>query len=346
MGKISTEAYLLVQKGNAHKAFNKRTIEIQGPAEGEVLIEVEAFGLNYADVAARKGLYREAPPLPCVLGYEVVGVIKEVGKSVSEKWIEKRVVGFCRFGGYAKRVVTKETAIVEIPSTLPFSEALALCTQSVTAYYMMEYLAPVHRGDVVLIHSAAGGVGTLLVQLAKLKGAVVIAKIGADTKSELVKSLGADHVVNYRSVHYKKKVREILKEKSLDVSYNPVGGSTFKTDFSMLGSGGRLVLFGGAELTNTHWGFLSSLNFVWKMGLIIPIGLMIRSKSILGVNMLKIADHKPEVLQHCLKKVLDLFLSGELIPQIGGVYPSSEIATAHEALEKGGTTGKLALFWT
>lgn len=344
MEKTNTEAIVLIRKGNAYKAFEKRVISINNPIKDEVLIEVESFGLNYADVAARNGQYREAPPMPSVIGYEVVGKITKVGEDVSPEWCGKRVIGFCRFGGYAKHVITKIYAVAEI-GDLKASEALALCTQSVTAYYMADYISPIRSGENVLIHSAAGGVGTILIQLAKLKGATVIAKVGSDHKYELVKTLGADYVINYKKSDYTIEVEKILKNDRLDVSYNPVAGSTFKKDFKLLGSGGRLILFGGAEMSGTKWGIFSTLNFIRKMGFMIPIGLMMRSKSILGVNMLKIADNKPAILTFCLNQVILLYKEGKIKPQVGGNYPVSEIAKAHDHLESGNTIGKLVIHW-
>jgi NADPH:quinone reductase-like Zn-dependent oxidoreductase len=344
MAKIKTEAIVLVQKGNAQNAFEKRVIELNEPANNEVLIEVESFGLNYADVMARNGLYREAPPMPCVIGYEVVGKVTKVGENASSDWIGKRVVAFCRFGGYSKQVVTKDTAIVEIEE-MNAGDALALCTQSVTAYYMAEYLSPVREGDHVLIHAAAGGVGTILIQLAKKRGAIVYAKIGAENKRELVKSLGADFVINYNDSNYEVQIEKLLNGERLDISYNPVAGSTFKKDFKLLGSGGRLVLFGGSEMSGTKWGILSTLNFVRKMGLMIPIGLMMRSKNVLGVNMLKIADNKPKIMTHCLQEVVTLYKQRFIVPQVGGIYPVSEISKAHESLENGKTIGKIIINW-
>lgn len=344
MEKTNTEAIVLIRKGNAYSAFEKREISINNPIKDEVLIEVESFGLNYADVAARNGQYREAPPMPSVIGYEVVGKITKVGEDVCPEWFGKRVVGFCRFGGYAKHVITKIYAVAEI-GDLNASIALALCTQSVTAYYMTDYISPIRRGENVLIHSAAGGVGTILIQLAKLKGATVIAKVGSDHKYELVKTLGADYVINYKKSDYTIEVEKILKNDRLDVSYNPVAGSTFKKDFKLLGSGGRLILFGGAEMSGTKWGIFSTLNFIRKMGFMIPIGLMMRSKSILGVNMLKIADNKPAILTFCLNQVILLYKEGKIKPQVGGNYPVSEIAKAHDHLESGNTIGKLVIHW-
>lgn len=344
MSDITTEAIVLVKNGSANEAFERREIKIDEPKDNEVVIESEAFGLNYADVMARRGLYREAPPLPCVVGYELVGKIVQIGKSVSPELIGKRVVAFCRFGGYAKKVVTQEHAVVVIDDT-PAELAMVLCTQAVTAYYMAEYLSPIHKGEKVLIHAAAGGVGTILIQLAKAKGAEVFAKIGSENKRELVKSLGADHIINYKKEDYCVQIEKILQGDRLDVSFNPVAGSTYKKDMALLGSGGRIILFGGAELSSGKWGIFSKLNFVGKMGLILPIGLMMRSKNVLGVNMLKIADNRPMVLSECLNKVVELFHQGKLIPQVGGKYDVGQIAEAHAALESGETTGKLTVFW-
>ncbi len=344
MGKTKTEAIVLVQKGKPEIAFKRQEIELKELNDHEVLIETEAFGLNYADVMARNGLYKEAPPMPCVIGYEVVGKIVQIGKNVNSNWIGKRVLGFTRFGGYAQKVISTDQAVVEI-DTINSSIALALCTQSVTAYYMAEYFSPIRKGDNVLIHAAAGGVGTILIQLAKSKGATVFAKIGDDNKRELVEKLGADHVINYNHSNYAAQLETILKGAKLDISYNPVGGSTFKQDLKLLGASGKIYLFGGSELSGGKWGFLSQLNFVKKMGIVIPIGLMMTSKNILGVNMLKIADQKPEVLSNCLSEVIDLFKKGIITPQIGGEFSIEDINQAHSLLESGKSTGKIVVKW-
>ena len=344
MQKNNTEAFLLKEKGNPEKAFSLSTISIEAPKSDEVLIEVTSFGLNYADVMARNGLYKEAPPMPCVIGYEVVGTVTEVGRDIEKSWIGKRVVAFTRFGGYAKKVNTKASAIVAIDD-LDAAVTLSLCTQSVTAYYMANYVAPIYKNENVLIHAAAGGVGSILIQLAKKAGATVIAKIGNESKRELVKKLGADCIINYNQSDYISEVEKYLNGKKLDVIYNPVGGETFKNDMKILNPGGKMFLFGGSALSKGKWGILSSLNFVRKMGLMIPIGLMMQSKSVLGINMLKIADEKPEVIQECLNAVISLYREKVIEPQIGGEFNASELAKAHALLESGNTIGKLAIHW-
>jgi NADPH2:quinone reductase len=341
---MKSEAIFLIKKGVAEQAFERRTFELPKLEPNELLVESEAFGLNYADVMARNGLYREAPPMPCVIGYELVGKVIEVGPNVDKSLIGKRVLAFCRFGGYGKHVITKEYGIVPIEDH-PAETVMALCTQAVTAYYMSDILSPVQKGDKVLIHAAGGGVGTMLIQLAKRRGAYVIAKIGNASKTQLVKDLGADFIVNYNESDYQKTIFSHLKGDRIDVSYNPVAGSTFKKDLALIGSSGRLFIFGASELVAGKYGIFSTLNFVFKMGFILPIGLMMRSKNILGVNMLKIGDNRPMIIHDCLVAVVDLFNKGELKPQVGAVFPVSKIAEAHSLLESGKSTGKITVVW-
>lgn len=344
MSTIKSKAFFLHKKGTAEEAFELRPFEISSPINQEVLIETESFGLNYADVMARQGLYKEAPAFPCVVGYEVIGKVVQVGENADKSLMGKRVVAFCRFGGYAKHVITNDFATVVVDDQ-PASELLALCTQAVTAYYISIYLTPVHQGDKVLIHAAAGGVGSLLIQMAKYRGATVIAKVGRKEKEDFVKTLGADYVVNYNDCDYQSKITELLNGERIDISFNPVAGSTYKKDFEIIGSGGRLVLFGGSELSGGKYGIFSKLNFVRRMGLILPIGLMMRSKNVLGVNMLKIADNRPKVLTHCLKESFEMYKKGIIKPQIGGTYSQSEFFKAHNALGSGKTIGKLSVKW-
>lgn len=341
---MKSEAFFLTAYGNADRAFSLKEMEIQAPAAGQLMIEAEAFGLNYADVMARRKRYREAPPIPCVLGYEVVGKVMQTGENNQTNLLGKRVVAFCRFGGYARHVLVQETAVAVIDD-LEASKALSLATQYVTAYYMAAWLAPVRSGERVLIHAAAGGVGTALVLLAKKQGAIVYAKVSSEEKCTYVKSLGADEAINYNRCDYTSELKRMLGGKSLDVAFNPVAGSTFKKDLQLLGPGGKLFIYGGSELLEGKYGFFSTLNFLFKMGLLLPVALMMKSKSLLGVNMLKIADSKPELLAHCLQAVVEMCRSGGIELKEGTVFGSSDLAKAHELLESGKSIGKIAVRW-
>lgn len=334
----------LVKYGRAEEAFCFSNVEIQNPLADEVQIEVERFGLNYADVMARNGLYREAPPLPCVLGYEVVGKIVEVGKNIPKEMIGKRVVAFTRFGGYSQIVNANYFGVAEI-GDYDGDKALCLATQYVTALYMSHVATQVLEGDNVLIHAAAGGVGTALIQLLKEKKVNIIAKIGSDDKIPYLQDLGVKNIINYNKEDYEKQVEKLLNGKKLDLSFNPAAGASFKKDWKLLGPAGRLLLFGGSERAGKKWGILSDLNFVRKMGLIIPFSLMGTSKSLIGVNMLRIADHKPKVMKDCLEQVVEKAIEGKLNPMIGKVYPAEKIAEAHAFLGSGKSTGKIVMKW-
>ena len=344
MEKINSQAWYLVKKGEANEAFELRDFLIESIEKDEVIVETEGFGLNYADIMARLGLYQAAPPLPAVVGYEVVGKVIAVGNTESEKLVGTRVVAFCRFGGYAKHVVTTINAVIPVTDE-PIGDLMALCTQGVTAYYMASYLTPVRGGDNVLVHAAAGGVGTILIQLAKHQGANVIAKVGSDEKVKRVLDLGADHAINYRKYPYEIEVKKHLNNEKLDVSFNPAAGSTFKKDFKLMGAGARMILFGGSEMSSSGSGVLGKLNFLRKMGLVVPAFLMMRSKNILGVNMLDIADQKPQVLRACLKGILKLYREGVVKPQIGGMYSAFDLPKAHSYMESGQSMGKLIVCW-
>ncbi len=343
--KLSSQAYFLKKHGLAADAFELRNFTLEAPKSNEVQIEVESFGLNYADVMARNNLYKEAPPLPCVIGYEVVGKVISIGLDCNQDLMGKRVVSFTRFGGYSTHINVPVYALAEI-GLIPANHALALATQYVTAYYMTYYLAPIYENNAVLIHAAAGGVGTALIQLCKLKKAHVIAKVSSEEKENYVKKLGADFIINYTKTEYEQEIPKLLKNKRLDASFNPIGGKTFKKDLQLIGSEGKIFLFGGSERSGKRMGIFSTLNFVWNMGFVIPIALMMKSKSILGVNMLKVADNKPEIITHCLQAVLELYKNEQLIIENGSEFQHEELAKAHSFLESGKSIAKISVNWT
>ena len=341
---MKTLAYFLKRFGNPESAFELKEIDLPELKGRQLLVEVEAFGLNFADVMARNGLYREAPPLPCILGYEVVGRIIQTSNPLDEELLGKRVLSFCRFGGYAQHVVVDNNACVEI-GDIPFNEALPLGTQGSTAYYMTEFLFPIRSGEKALVHAAAGGVGNLLIQLLKRKNVYVFAKIGDESKLKTVLKLGADEVINYQSQDYVSTIKDKLSNQKLDMSFNPAAGSTYKKDLSLLGHGGKLVLFGASELSKGKWGILSKLNFVKKMGLAPPIGLMIQSKTVAGVNMLRIAETHPEILKESMHNLVDLYRKKELVILPGRQFHHSELQQGHRLLESGKSSGKISIYW-
>jgi len=337
------KAWTLVSNAGPLKGFELREHPDPRPTEQQVLISVEGFGLNYADVMAAKGLYREAPPLPSVLGYEVVGRVEACGDAVKKELLGKRVVAMTRFGGYAEKAVTDHRACAVIPEDMVLGEAAALATQGATAWYAARVLSPLWPGQRVLVHSAAGGVGQLLVQLALDTGCEVFALAGGADKVAQLRRMGAQHVIDRNAGPYGKALRSLLGEHRLDVSFNAVGGSTYKQDMELLGTGGRIVLFGGAE--RGKLGLFGTLRFVWRMGLMVPIFLMMRSRSVLGINMLRLGDHKPELVAGSLHGVVAAHAAGKLKPHVHRTYSAMELPQAHVDLGSGRTMGKLMVRW-
>lgn len=338
------KSIFLKKYGKAHDAFEIRETQKPTCGDDDVLIQVICFGLNYAEVMARNGLYKSAPPLPAVLGYEVVGTICETGKNVSSSLIGKRVLAFTRFGGYSEFVSTNQHAFAEI-GDMDAGQATCIAVQYATAYYMAFESTNLNVGDRVMIHAGAGGVGTALIQLCKLKGCYIFANAGNDDKLEYMKSQGADDVFNYQTADYEAHVKNKLGKEKLDVTFNPIAGSTFKKDFRLIGSGGRVILFGASERSGKKFGFFSTFNFLQKMGMLLPIFLVGSSKSIIGVNMLNIGDDKPLVLARCMKNVAELVRNGQLKPHVGATFKSTQIAEAHALLESRKSIGKIVVFW-
>ena len=339
------KAIQLVKYGDSAEAF--KIAEVDKPAIGsaEVLIKTKTFGLNFADVMARRGLYKAAPALPAVLGYEVVGEIAELGEDVKDFKIGQKVVAFTRFGGYAEYAKTDSRAIAVIPEEMDNGEATALSTQYCTAYYAAYDMANIQHGELVLIHAAAGGVGIALIQLAKKRACRVIGTAGSEEKLAFLKELGVDYAINYRDKDFSTEIPKLLGNDQPDVIFDPVGGKSFKKGRKLLNIGGRIVGYGASDQLNRKKSFLSGIKLMLNFGFLHPVSLMINSSGVLGVNMLKIADYKPEILQRTLKNVVDLAIKKEIKPFVGKEFDASDIALAHDFFENRKSIGKIVLHW-
>jgi len=338
------KAIFLIKTGKAESAFEIREIPMPVPEENQVLIKTEASGLNFADVMARLGMYKDAPPIPCVLGYEVVGRVEKIGKTVKNINEGQRVLTFTRFGAYAEFAVADHRGIISIPEDMPAGDACALATQYCTAWYAAEEMVKLNEGDHVLVNAAAGGVGIALIQIAKRKKCIVYGTCGSDEKIDFLKKMGVDFPINHLQQDFYEVIRNIRGKQGLDIVFDSVGGNNFKKGKKLLSNGGRIVGYGAAERVGGS-GFFSALSLAWNFGLISPISLIMKSQSIIGVNMLRIAETKPEILERCIQQVLTLTLKRELKPHVGGIYPSNRIAEAHSFLESRKSIGKVIISW-
>lgn len=337
------KAITLVRTGDADKAFEIRELATPEPREDEVLIKVAAIGLNFADVMARRGMYKEAPPIPAVLGYDVAGTVAAVGTKVTHLKTGDRVTALTRFGGYAEYAVTKASGVAVLPSNIDFPAATALSTQYCTAYYAAAELVNLFPGDKVLVHAGAGGVGTALIQYAKYKQCEIFATAGSEDKLNYLRSLGVQHPINYRTQDFKKEVMNLTDRKGIDVVFDPVGGKSVKKGFELLSTGGRIVCYGASDMLSRN--VLGKVKSGIGFGFYHPAMFIRPSKSMLGINMLEIGDHKPSIFKRCLEQVIQLAEKGVFQPTVGKIFPVSEFAQAHAYLENRKSIGKVVVEW-
>lgn len=339
------KAIFLVRNGDSEQAFEIRETEMPVPAKGEVVVKVEASGLNYADVMARRGLYKAAPPLPSVLGYDVAGRIHSIGPGTSGFEIGDRVAAMTRFGGYAEYARTQAGAIIPLPGSMLPALATSLATQASTAVYCAGFVTRLYEGDRVLVHAAAGGVGTILVQLAKAKGCIVYGSASA-TKHAYLKELGVDYIFNSQADDPFNEISDRLDGKKMDVVFDNIGGLSFKKGYQLLGPCGRIIAYGAAaQNRGRNSSQLNTIRVGIGFGYHSPIGLIVKSQSMIGVNMLSIADHKPQILKEVMNEVARLAREGVIRPVLGETFPAERIAEAHDFLESRNSIGKTAILW-
>jgi len=228
---------------------------------------------------------------------------------------------------------------VKIADDYDTGKALALATQYCTAYYACCVATNVLPGERVLVQAAAGGVGTALVQLCKWKGAIVYGTAGSPKKLEYLKAQGVDFPINYNE----KSIDSAIKEK-MDVVFDSLGGSDFKKGWNLLERGGRLVGYGAATQTDSK-NIFGTLKLGVGFGIYHPVQLLMESKALIGVNMLRIADYKPNTLKYCMEEVVKLAESGIIDPVVGGIYSIDKLNEAHNDLESRKSVGKLGVKW-
>lgn len=303
-------------------------IERPVPKGREVLIEIKAIGVNYADTARREGQYVVKTPLPFIPGAEIAGVIAAVGELVTNVKPGMRVVTLIESGGYSEFALADERSLIPLPEQLDFQNAVALPLQGLSAYHVLKTMGRLEKGETVLVHAAAGGVGTLSVQLAKLFGAgKIIATASSPEKLELARQMGADVLVNYTEPNWVDQVLEATGGKGVDVALEMVGGEVFNKTLKCLATFGRLVVFGAASGEQSR---------------MYPASLMARNQSVIGFFLPQIM-RKPELLQTSLVELLSYLGEGKLKLTLGGVFPLEEAADVHRLLQSRKTTGKLIL---
>ena len=338
------KAAYLVKYGPAETAFEIREALKPEPKPNQVLIKVEAFGLNFADISARYGKYRGAPPLPAVLGYDVVGRVEKFGAEVKNLVKGDCVTGLTLFGGYVQYALAEQGVAHKIPENITLGVAVALATQSCAAFLLSHLMTNIQENEKVLIHAAAEGVGTALVQMALYKKCIVFGTCSSPEKMEYLRKNGVQHPINHREYDFAETRRTIVGKKGLDVVFNPIGGKSLKQGYRLLGAGGRLVSYGVSSL-NSKKTILGKLIDLWQFGIYHPVQFLSSSKGMVGVNMLKIAEEKPENIAQVMQVVIQLQQDGRLRPHVGGEYSIDRLADALQFLESRKSMGKIVVKW-
>jgi NADPH:quinone reductase-like Zn-dependent oxidoreductase len=300
------------------------------PKPGQVRIRVRAAGVNFADVLARVGLYPDAPPLPAVMGYEVAGVT-DAGK---------RVIAMTRFGGYSDVVCVPEAAVVPLPDKFSFAEGAAIPVVWLTAWHMLVELANLRRGQKVLIHAAAGGVGTAAVQICKRIGAESFGTASA-SKHDRLRELGLSHAIDYRRQDFLAEVMRLTDGRGVDVALDPLG--SFKQSFRCLAPVGKLMMYGASNLlSGQRLNPLRAVAAVARMPFFHPLKLLPANKGIFGVNLGHLWS-EPQLLRREHSEVMAGMQDGSFRPIVDVEIPFSEAARAHQRLQDRANFGKVVL---
>jgi NADPH:quinone reductase-like Zn-dependent oxidoreductase len=313
------------------------------PGPGQVRIRVRAAGLCFAEVMAAQGLYPDRPKLPCVMGYEAAGVIDKAGDGVAADLVGSRVVALTRYGGHSDVVCVPAEQAVPIPEGKDFAEAAALPVNYLTAYHMLFRVACLRPGERVLVHMAAGGVGTAVLQLCRTVDGVVTFGTASAAKHEALRAEGCTHPIDYRTTDYAAEVRRLTNGEGVDVVLDPLGGADWRKGLKLLRPVGRLVAYGFANLASgQRRNPLHVASRVAGIPLLTPLQLMNTNRTVSGVHIGRLWDQLPMLSQE-LGEVLALWEAGRFTPRIDATYPFDQAAEAHGRILSRQNTGKIVL---
>ncbi len=317
------------------------------PGEDEVLIKVSASGVNFADCCVRLGVYSSAEKYvgwPITPGFEVCGEVMSSGNKVKGWEAGQKVIAITRFGGYASHISVPANQVFRLPKGMSETEGAAIPAIFLTAYYAMHELAHPRKNSRLLVHSAAGGVGSALVQLGKAAGCRITGVVGASHKLDTVKNLGADDVIDKSSKNLWQEA-ESHSPDGYDVIFDANGPETLKASYNHLSPGGKLVVYGFHSMLKKGKGTLDWLRVIWgylATPRFNPLNMTGDNRSVLAFNLSYLFDQN-WMLQEGMTHILGLFEQRKISPPAISVYPLENVQQAHRDLESGNTIGKLIL---
>lgn len=309
---------------------------------GEVKIAVKAAGVNFADIMARKGIYPDAPKKPCVVGYEVSGVIDSVGDDIDSTLVGKHIIALIRFGGYSEMVVVPVSQVFEMPESLSFEEGAAIPVNYLTAYQLLIVMGALKQGETVLIHNVGGGVGLAALDIAKHIGSITFGTASAG-KHRFLEERGLDYAIDYRTQDWLNEIRRLSKDKGVDLIIDPIGGKNTRKSYRALSRTGRMGLFGLSAATQTRFSAkLSLIKTVLQMPRFHPVRLMNANKGIFGVNIGHMWGNE-EKMRPWMSEILKGVDEGWIRPHVDRTFPLEKAAEAHLYIERRQNKGKVIL---
>ena len=339
-----------ITRAGGPEVLELRETSTPEPGPGEVRIRVEAAGVNFADVMARRGLYPDAPPLTTVVGYEVAGTIEALGTGVA-RVVGEPVLAFTRFGGYSSHVVLPERQAVSRPAGMSVEDAAALLVNYITAFQAMVMMGGIRRPEEigrpvrVLVLGASGGVGTAAADLGRYYGAELFGAASA-SKHAYVMERGYAHALDYRQAGWENQAKALTGGQGFDLILDPIGGESWERGFELLGPAGRMVMFGFSTAFDSgkklgKLAFLKAMTSVpWRRFL--PFALIDKNQGVLGLNAGHLWGH-PEEVRRWIDRLLVLYTEGHLKPEVDRVFPLSAAGEAHAYLEERKNRGKVLL---
>ncbi len=312
------------------------------PGPGEVRVRVKASGINFADILARMGLYQDAPPLPCVVGYEVAGEVDALGPDVEGFAPGDRVVSATRFGGYSDVVCVPAPAVRLIPGPIGFEEAASVPVNWLTAWWMLIRLGNLQPGETVLVHACAGGVGLAALQICLYHGARVIGTASA-SKHDRLRDMGVDHCIDYRTQDFETEVKAITDGRGVDMVLDAVGGKSFAKSYRLLADLGRLMIFGASSFApGTRRSWLAALRGLASTPRFHPFSLMMKSRGVFGFNLGRIW-HRGAESAAMMAEILNLMEDGTFQAVVDRSFPFDQAGDAHRYIQDRKNFGKVVL---
>ncbi|MFQ5695556.1 MAG: NAD(P)-dependent oxidoreductase, partial [Terriglobia bacterium] len=331
-----------VVKYGAPEVLELRSLPKPTPRAGEVVVGVEAAGINFAAILMRLGLYPGVPRPPFTPGLEVAGTVEAVGADVKTPRAGDRVVVISFGGGYAEKLVVSAQRVIPLPAAVNFDDAAALPVNYLTAYQALTYMAHLRAGERVLIHAAAGGVGLAAIQFCRLAGAEMFGTASA-AKHDFLRQRGLEHPIDYHTKDFEAEVRRLTTGEGVDVVLDAVGGVSYRKSYRLLRHGGRLICYGLSSAVPGKGRSLKALGAWWSTPSFNAMDLIGKNRAVMGVHLGTMGRAQPARVRAWMEELFRLYRDGKIKPHIGARFPLREAAQAHDFIHERKNLGKVLL---